>query len=35
MSIEFLKARLKDPNLSNVQRELIEKIIADIKKWMA
>jgi len=35
MSIEFLKARLKDPNLSDVQRKFIEKIIADIKKWMA
>lgn len=35
MSIEYLKARLEDPNLTKVQRELIEKIIADIKKWMA
>jgi len=34
MSIEYLKARLKDQSLTKVQRELIEKILADIKKWL-
>ena len=35
MSIEFLKARLEDSNLTDAQRKLIKKIIADIKKWMS
>ena len=34
MSIECLKARLEDQSLTKVQRELIEKILADIKKWL-